>query len=49
MTPDGASLGRIKYFGHEAADGEGSGTLTLTLTDGSEGTVTFQKTQEQEQ
>ena len=49
VTPDGASLGRIKDFGHEASDGEGSGTLTLTLTDGSEGTVTFQKTQEQEQ
>ena len=49
VTPDGASLGRIADFGHEASDGEDSGTLTLTLTDGSEGTVTFQKTQEQEQ
>ena len=49
VTPDGASLGRIREFGYEASDGEGSGTLTLTLTDGSEGTVTFQKTQEQEQ
>ena len=25
VTPDGASLGRIADFGHEAADGEGSG------------------------
>ena len=49
VTPGGVLLGKIKDFGHEAADGEGSGTLTLTLTDGSEGTVTFQKTQEQEQ
>ena len=49
VTPEGVLLGRIKDFGHEASDGEGSGTLTLTLTDGSEGTVTFQKTQEQEQ
>lgn len=49
VTPEGVSLGRIADFGHEASDGEGSGTLTLTLTDGSEGTVTFQKTQEQEQ
>ena len=49
VTPGGASLGRIKEFGYEASDGEDSGTLTLTLTDGSEGTVTFQKTQEQEQ
>ena len=49
VTPGGVSLGKIKDFGHEASDGEGSGTLTLTLTDGSEGTVTFQKTQEQEQ
>ena len=49
VTPGGVSLGKIKDFGHEAADGEDSGTLTLTLTDGSEGTVTFQKTQEQEQ
>ena len=51
VTPDGASLGRIKEFGYEAADGEGSGTLTLTLErpDESEETVTFQKTQEQEQ
>ena len=49
VTPGGVSLGKIKDFGHEASDGEGNGTLTLTLTDGSEGTVTFQKTQEQEQ
>ena len=51
MTPDGVSLGRIREFGHEAADGEGSGTLELTLErpDESEETVTFQKTQEQEQ
>ena len=49
VTPEGVLLGRIRDFGHEASDGEGSGTLTLTLTDGSEGTVTFQKTQEQEQ
>ena len=49
VTPGGVSLGKIKDFGHEAPDGEDSGTLTLTLTDGSEGTVTFQKTQEQEQ
>ena len=51
VTPDGASLGRIKEFGHGEADGEGSGTLTLTLErpDDSEETVTFQKTQEQEQ
>ena len=51
VTPDGVSLGKIKDFGHEAADGEGSGTLELTLErpDESEETVTFQKTQEQEQ
>ena len=51
VTPDGASLGRIKEFGYEAPDGEGSGTLELTLErpDESEETVTFQKTQEQEQ
>ena len=49
VTPGSASLGRIRDFGHEASDGEGRGTLTITLTDGSEGTVTFQKTQEQEQ
>ena len=51
VTPDGVSLGRIREFGHEAADGEGSGTLELTLErpDESEETVTFQKTQEQEQ
>ena len=51
VTPDGASLGRIKEFGYEALDGEGSGTLELTLErpDESEETVTFQKTQEQEQ
>ena len=51
VTPDGVSLGRIREFSHEAADGEGSGTLELTLErpDESEETVTFQKTQEQEQ
>ena len=51
VTPDGASLGKIKDFGHEASDGEGSGTLELTLErpDESEETVTFQKIQEQEQ
>ena len=51
VTPGGASLGRIKEFGHEASEGEGSGTLTLTLERPDEGeeTVTFQKTQEQEQ
>lgn len=51
VTPDGVSLGRIREFGHEASDGEGSGTLELTLErpDESEETVTFQKTQEQEQ
>ena len=51
VTPDGASLGKIKDFGHEASDGEDSGTLTLTLERPDEGeeTVTFQKTQEQEQ
>ena len=48
VTPDGASLGRIKEFGHDTADNEGSGTLTLKLErpDESEETVTFQKTQE---
>ena len=51
VTPDGVSLGRIKEFGYEALDGEGSGTLELKLErpDESEETVTFQKTQEQEQ
>ena len=51
VTPDGASLGRIKEFGHGEADGEGSGMLELTLEqpDESEETVTFQKIQEQEQ
>ena len=51
VTPEGVSLGRIADFGHEASDGEGSGTLELTLErpDESEETVTFQKTQEQEQ
>lgn len=51
MTPEGVLLGRIKDFGHEASDGEGSGTLTLKLERPDEGeeTVTFQKTQEQEQ
>lgn len=51
VTPGGESLGRVKEFGHKVPDGEGSGTLALKLErpDGSEGTVTFQKTQEQEQ
>ena len=51
VTPGGVSLGKIKDFGHDAADGEGSGTLVLKLErpDDSEETVTFQKTQEQEQ
>ena len=51
VMPEGASLGRVKGFGHEASDGEGSGTLELTLErpDAGEETVTFQKTQEQEQ
>ena len=51
VTPEGVSLGRIADFGHEASDGEGSGTLELTLErpDESEETVTFQKIQEQEQ
>lgn len=51
VTPGGVLLGKIKDFGHEASDGEGSGTLELTLErpDESEETVTFQKTQEQEQ
>ena len=51
VAPDGASLGRIKAVGHGEADGEGSGTLTLKLErpDESEETVTFQKTQKQEQ
>ena len=51
VTPGGVLLGKIKDFGHEAADGEGSGMLELTLErpDESEETVTFQKTQEQEQ
>ena len=51
VTPEGVSLGRIADFGHEASDGEGSGTLELTLEqpDESEEMVTFQKTQEQEQ
>ena len=50
VTPEGASLGRIKEFGHESSEGEGSGTLVLKLErpDESEETVTFQKTQEQE-
>ena len=48
VTPDGASLGRIKEFGYEASDGEGSGTLTMTLSlsGGSKETVTLQKAQE---
>ena len=45
VTPDGASLGRIADFGHEASDGEGSGTLELTLSGESEETVTLQKAQ----
>ena len=51
VTPGGVLLGKIKDFGHEASDGEGSGTLELTLErpDESEEMVTFQKTQEQEQ
>ena len=51
VTPGGVLLGKIKDFGHEASDGEGSGTLELTLErpDESEETVTFQKKQEQEQ
>ena len=51
VTPGGVSLGKIKDFGHEASDGEGSGTLTLKLERPDEGEemVTFQKTQEQEQ
>ena len=50
VTPEGASLGRIKEFGHESSEGEGSGTLVLKLErpDDSEKTVTFRKTQEQE-
>lgn len=49
-TPDGVPLGKIEDFGHEAGNGEGSGTLVLKLErpDDSEKTVTFQKTQEQE-
>lgn len=51
VTPEGALLGRIKEFGHESLEGEGSGTLELKLERPDEGeeTVTFQKTQEQEQ
>ena len=51
VTPGGVSLGKIKDFGHEASDGKDSGTLTLKLErpDESEETVTFQKTQKQEQ
>ena len=45
VAPDGASLGRIKEFGYEASDGEGSGTLELTLSGESEETVTLQKAQ----
>ena len=50
VMPDGAPLGEIEDFGHEAGRGEGSGTLVLKLErpDDSEKTVTFQKTQEQE-
>lgn len=49
-TPDGVPHGKIEDFGHEAGNGEGSGTLVLKLErpDDSEKTVTFQKTQEQE-
>lgn len=49
-TPDGVPLGKIEDFGHEAGNGEGSGTLVLKLerSDDSEKTVTFQKIQEQE-
>ena len=48
VTPDGISLGEIKSFGHEAENGEPSGTLELKLErpDDSEETVTFRKTQE---
>ena len=48
VTPDGVSLGEIKSFGHEAENGEPSGTLELKLErpDDSEETVTFRKTQE---
>ena len=45
VTPEGVSLGRIADFGHEASDGEGSGTLELTLSGESEETVTLQKAQ----
>ena len=50
VMPDGAPLGEIEDFGHEAGRGEDSGTLVLKLehSDDSEKTVTFQKTQEQE-
>lgn len=50
VMPDGAPLGEIEDFGHEAGRGEGSGTLVLKLErpDDSEKTVTFQKIQEQE-
>ena len=48
VTPDGISLGEIKSFGHEAENGEPSGTLELKLErpDDSEETVTLRKTQE---
>ena len=48
VTPDGVSLGEIKSFGHEAENGEPSGTLELKLErpDDSEEKVTFRKTQE---
>ena len=51
VTPEGVLFGRIKEFGHESSEGEGSGTLVLKLERPDEGeeTVTFQKTQEQEQ
>ena len=51
VTPSGASLGRIREFGHEEGSGEGSGMLVLKLKrpDESEETVRFQKIQEQEQ
>lgn len=48
VTPGGVSLGEIKSFGHEAENGEPSGTLELKLErpDDSEETVTFRKMQE---
>mgnify|MGYP004530004713 FL=1 len=48
VTPDGVSRGVSKSFGHEAENGEPSGTLEQNLErpDDSEETVTFRKTQE---